>query len=86
MSDHIGRSYAAEIESFRELAGDSDTERLDAFISQVNSGSEDGVSPIVLSPDSDKAHRTVSISVSNNLCVHLAVRRSFGCCTSKRNC
>ncbi|CAK7340929.1 unnamed protein product [Dovyalis caffra] len=54
------KSYEAEIELFRSLAGDSDAEKLKSFISLVNSGngSEESVSHIVLFPDSDKAHRT----------------------------
>ncbi|KAJ6413825.1 hypothetical protein OIU84_006599 [Salix udensis] len=54
------KSYEAEIELFRSLAGDSDAEKLESLISQVDSrtGSEDSASHIVLSPDSDKAHRT----------------------------
>ncbi|KAL0005616.1 hypothetical protein SO802_013177 [Lithocarpus litseifolius] len=52
------KSYASEIESFRSLAGDSDAKHLEDFINQINSGVEDGMSPIVLSPDSDKSHRT----------------------------
>ena len=57
------KSYASEIESFRSLAGDSDAKHLEDFINQINSGVEDGISPIVLSPDSDKSHRTVSFGV-----------------------
>ncbi|KAJ6682845.1 hypothetical protein OIU74_020987 [Salix koriyanagi] len=54
------KSYEAEIELFRSLAGDSDAEKLESLISQVDSrtGNEDSASHIVLSPDSDKAHRT----------------------------
>lgn len=54
------KSYEAEIELFRSLAGDSDAEKLESLISQVDSctGSEDSVPHIVLSPDSDKTHRT----------------------------
>ncbi|XP_038878533.1 pseudouridylate synthase 7 homolog isoform X3 [Benincasa hispida] len=51
-------SYASEIESFRSLAGDSDAEILKAFLKQINSGVDDGISPIVFSPDTDKTHRT----------------------------
>uniref|UniRef100_A0A2N9EI18 TRUD domain-containing protein n=1 Tax=Fagus sylvatica TaxID=28930 RepID=A0A2N9EI18_FAGSY len=52
------KSYASEIESFRSLAGDSDAKCLEDFINQINSGVQDDISPIVLSPDSDKSHRT----------------------------
>ncbi|KAJ9180125.1 hypothetical protein P3X46_008407 [Hevea brasiliensis] len=60
VSIQIGKSYASEIESFRSLAGDSDAERLEAFITQVTTESEDcrSISPILLSPNSDKANRT----------------------------
>ncbi|KAF3454342.1 hypothetical protein FNV43_RR04789 [Rhamnella rubrinervis] len=56
--DNEGKSYTSEIESFRSLAGDSDAERLEAFVNQICSGGEGRISPIVLSPDSDKSHRT----------------------------
>ncbi|PON87117.1 Pseudouridine synthase [Trema orientale] len=53
------KSYTSEIESFRCLAGDCDAERFEAFINQINSGAgEESITPIVLSPDSDKSHRT----------------------------
>lgn len=54
------KSYEAEIGLFRSLAGDSDAEKLESLISQVDSctGSEDSVPHIVLSPDSNKTHRT----------------------------
>ncbi|KAK7337896.1 hypothetical protein VNO77_18486 [Canavalia gladiata] len=50
-------SYASQIESFKSLAGDPDAVLLEEFIDKINAGGEDGVSPIVLSPDSDKSHR-----------------------------
>lgn len=56
-------SYASGIDKFRSLAGDADAKRLEDFISQINSGIEDSVRPIILSPDSDKSHRTVSFGV-----------------------
>lgn len=58
ITDQPDRSYATEIESFRALAGDSDADSLKAFIDQINSGSEDSVAHITLSPSSDKSHRT----------------------------
>ncbi|KAJ9185855.1 hypothetical protein P3X46_005442 [Hevea brasiliensis] len=60
VSNQIGKSYASEIEAFRSLAGDSDGERFEAFLTQFTAGSEESnnISPILLSPDSDKAHRT----------------------------
>lgn len=58
-SDQLNKSYDAEIESFRTLAGDSDADLLQSFIAQITSGAEESPSPIVLSPNSDKIHRTV---------------------------
>ena len=60
ISDQLNKSYASEIEKFRSLAGDTDVDSLEAFINQITSGTEEDISPIVLSPDSDKSHRTVS--------------------------
>ncbi|EMS59294.1 Putative pseudouridine synthase C1A4.09 [Triticum urartu] len=44
------------LESFRLLCGDADCEALRGFLSRVSEGDSD-VSPIILSPDADKAHR-----------------------------
>lgn len=55
--------YASEIDTFRSLAGDSDAKHLEALISQINTGVQDSISPIILSPDSDKSHRTVGFGV-----------------------
>ncbi|XP_073366858.1 multisubstrate pseudouridine synthase 7 isoform X5 [Aegilops tauschii subsp. strangulata] len=44
------------LESFRLLCGDADCEVLRGFLSSVSEGDSD-VSPIILSPDADKAHR-----------------------------
>jgi len=55
-------SYASRIESFKSLAGESDAILLEEFINKINAGGEDSFSPIVLSPDSDKSHRKVSMS------------------------
>ncbi|XP_062144001.1 multisubstrate pseudouridine synthase 7 isoform X2 [Alnus glutinosa] len=52
------KSYASGIDKFRSLAGDADAKRLEDFISQINSGVEDSMLPIILSPDPDKSHRT----------------------------
>ncbi|XP_048136493.1 multisubstrate pseudouridine synthase 7 isoform X2 [Rhodamnia argentea] len=57
-SDQLDKSYDAEIESFRSLAGDSDADLLQSFIAQITSGAEESLSPIVLSPNCDKIHRT----------------------------
>ncbi|KAL1828255.1 hypothetical protein DCAR_0207453 [Daucus carota subsp. sativus] len=58
MADEPNKSYDAEIESFRVLAGDADANCLRAFIDQINSGAEESVAHITLSPSSDKSHRT----------------------------
>ncbi|XP_021817485.1 multisubstrate pseudouridine synthase 7 isoform X2 [Prunus avium] len=56
--DATSKDYTTEIESFRSLVDPDDAERLEAIINQINSGSEDSILPIVLSPDYDKSHRT----------------------------
>ncbi|MBA0803722.1 hypothetical protein Gohar_013902, partial [Gossypium harknessii] len=58
ISDQLNKNYASEIEKFRSLACKIDVDQLEAFINQITSGSEEDISPIVLSPDSDKSHRT----------------------------
>lgn len=60
MSDQLNKSYDTELESFKSLTGDSDADCLKAFVNQISSGVKDSLSPIVLSPSSDKSHRTVS--------------------------
>ncbi|XP_061340409.1 multisubstrate pseudouridine synthase 7 isoform X1 [Gastrolobium bilobum] len=57
-SDTTIISFVSQIESFKSLAGDSDALLLEELINRINVGGEDSVSPIVLSPDSDKSHRT----------------------------
>ncbi|XP_058738635.1 multisubstrate pseudouridine synthase 7 isoform X1 [Vicia villosa] len=61
-------SYASQIEAFKSLAGDSDASSLEEFINQINAGGDESLSPIVLSPDSDKSHRTA---------VHIFFRENF---------
>lgn len=61
-------SYASQIEAFKSLAGDSDASSLEEFINQINAGGEESLSPIVLSADSDKSHRTVRTSLVFFLC------------------
>lgn len=61
VTDEPNKSYDAEIESFRALAGDADADSLKSFIDQINSGAEESVAHITLSPSSDKSHRTVCI-------------------------
>ncbi|CAH9068132.1 unnamed protein product [Cuscuta europaea] len=52
------KSYASEIESFRSLAGDSDADMLKDFIHKICSGVNVSDEYILLSPSSDKSHRT----------------------------
>ncbi|XP_049412425.1 multisubstrate pseudouridine synthase 7 [Solanum stenotomum] len=58
ISDQLNRSYVTEIESFRSLAGNSDADKLKAFIDELNSGADVSDESIVLSSSSDKSHRT----------------------------
>ncbi|XP_058213405.1 multisubstrate pseudouridine synthase 7 [Rhododendron vialii] len=58
MSDQLNKSYDTELESFKSLTSDSDADCLKAFVNQISSGVKDSLSPIVLSPSSDKSHRT----------------------------
>lgn len=50
--------YSKHIEAFESLAGKSDAEKLKDLIGQISAGSTENLSPIVLSADPDKAHRT----------------------------
>ncbi|ONK74350.1 uncharacterized protein A4U43_C03F5330 [Asparagus officinalis] len=52
------KSYVKEIELFRSLCGEKDSELLKGFLDKITPGEENDVEPIVLSPDSDKSHRT----------------------------
>ncbi|CAH9125170.1 unnamed protein product [Cuscuta epithymum] len=52
------KSYASEIESFRSLAGESDADMLKDFIDKICSGVNVSDEYILLSPSSDKSHRT----------------------------
>ncbi|XP_059652720.1 multisubstrate pseudouridine synthase 7 isoform X2 [Cornus florida] len=58
LSDQLNKSYDTELELFRSLAGDTDADHLKAFIDQISSDVKDSVSPLVLSPNSNKSHRT----------------------------
>ncbi|KAI3687206.1 hypothetical protein L1987_80900 [Smallanthus sonchifolius] len=58
MTDQLNGNYGTEIQSFRALAGDSDANYLKEFIDKIGSDVEDGATSIVLSPSSDKVHRT----------------------------
>ncbi|KAK1439398.1 hypothetical protein QVD17_05216 [Tagetes erecta] len=58
MTGQLNGDHGAEIESFRALAGDVDANSLKEFIDKIRSDVEDGATSIVLSPSSDKVHRT----------------------------
>ncbi|KAJ0982515.1 hypothetical protein J5N97_010770 [Dioscorea zingiberensis] len=51
------KDYSGEIESFRSLSGEADTELLRVFLEEITGSEANDVPPIVLSPDSDKSHR-----------------------------
>ncbi|KAK9141285.1 hypothetical protein Scep_010966 [Stephania cephalantha] len=56
--------YESEIESLRALCGDADAESVKLLIGSVNcsgGGEDTTTSHVVLSPDSDKSHRTASL-------------------------
>ncbi|KAK4787053.1 hypothetical protein SAY86_010886 [Trapa natans] len=57
-SDYLNRNYDSEIESFRALLCESDVDLVKTMIDQVKGQPKESISPIVLSPYSDKAHRT----------------------------
>ncbi|KAJ3696119.1 hypothetical protein LUZ60_001496 [Juncus effusus] len=52
------KDYTKEIESFRNLCGDSDSQALKSLLDKISSNSNEDISPIILSPDSDKSHRS----------------------------
>ncbi|KAK6156992.1 hypothetical protein DH2020_011240 [Rehmannia glutinosa] len=58
ITDILDKDYSSEIESFRALAGDSDVEKLKYFVDQIGLGVNSNDESIVLSPSSDKSHRT----------------------------
>lgn len=65
VAEQSDKSYTEEIESFRSLAGDADADRLKELIEKISTGAEHDGSPLVLSPSSDKVHRTVITQVCN---------------------
>ncbi|XP_059064023.1 multisubstrate pseudouridine synthase 7-like [Cryptomeria japonica] len=50
--------YSKHIEAFESLAGKVDAEKLKDLLAHISAGSTENLSPIVLSADPDKAHRT----------------------------
>lgn len=51
---------ADTIEAFRVLAGDEDTEHLKTLLRRIEEKMETDLAPVLLAPDSDKAHRAAS--------------------------
>ncbi|XP_021742225.1 multisubstrate pseudouridine synthase 7-like [Chenopodium quinoa] len=58
VAEKSDKSYTEEIESFRLLVGDEDADRLKELIEKISAGVDHDISPLVLSPSSDKVHRT----------------------------
>ena len=52
--------HSQALESFRSLCGDADCNALKSLLERVSAGGDSDVSPVILSPDADKAHRSVS--------------------------
>lgn len=77
ISDRQDKSYTTEIESFRALAGDYNADSLKVLIDQINSAGEDNGTPTILSPCSDKSHRTVCFEL---MPYNLFIQDLSGCC------
>jgi tRNA pseudouridine13 synthase len=58
------------LESFRLLCGEVDYDALRGFLERVSEGGDADLSPIILSADADKAHRSVSLVVPNVVSVN----------------
>ncbi|KAF3327559.1 multisubstrate pseudouridine synthase 7 isoform X1 [Carex littledalei] len=56
-SGPIDKDYSTQIESFRILCGDTDAEELKVLLENISSESDE-IDPIILSPDSNKSHRS----------------------------
>jgi tRNA pseudouridine13 synthase len=52
--------HTKALESFRVLCGDADCDALRGLLERMSAGSDSDVSPVILLPDADKAHRSVS--------------------------
>ncbi|XP_066362055.1 uncharacterized protein [Miscanthus floridulus] len=50
--------HSQALESFRSLCGDADCNALKSLLERVSAGGDSDVSPVILSPDADKAHRS----------------------------
>jgi hypothetical protein len=53
--------HSQALESFRALCGDADCDALKGLLEKASAGAEADVSPVILSPDADKAHRSVGL-------------------------
>ncbi|KAL3620839.1 hypothetical protein CASFOL_035751 [Castilleja foliolosa] len=58
ITDILDKDYSSELDSFRSLAGDSDAEKLKSYVDQIGSAVNNNDESIILSPSSDKSHRT----------------------------
>lgn len=56
--DQPDKNYDTELEFFRTIAGDKDAETLKTFLDQISTDPEVCDESVILSPSSDKAHRT----------------------------
>lgn len=59
-SGPLDKDYSTQINSFRILCGDADAEALKVLLEKISCGSDEEIDPIILSPDSEKLHRSVS--------------------------
>ncbi|KAK3135128.1 hypothetical protein QOZ80_5BG0414940 [Eleusine coracana subsp. coracana] len=50
--------HSQTLESFRVLCGDADCNALRGLLERMSAGGDSDVSPVILSPDADKAHRS----------------------------
>lgn len=55
----VDSDYGDKIEMFRSITGEEDTELLRGLLARIGSADVHDDAFIVLSPDADKAHRTV---------------------------
>ena len=53
--------HSKALESFSGLCGEADCHALRGLLEKVAAGGEGDFSPVMLSPDADKAHRSVGL-------------------------
>lgn len=53
--------FSCHIDAFSLLAGESDANLLKEYLQQIRANLGNEISPIILSPDANKLHRTVSL-------------------------